>query len=130
MTAREEELLAENAYLKERVEELTCVAAIPALCSALRLAPQQAKMLLVLTRRANFPISRETVYRAVFEHDNGDGPEVKIMDIVICNLRRVLRRERAPGSIDTVWGQGWKTTPELTAWVRAIVRGDDEQVAA
>ena len=130
MTLREEELQEQIQYLKMQIEELTSVAAVPALCGAIGVSPQQAKMLLVLTRRANFMISKETVYRAVFEHENGDGPVWKIMDVALCNLRRVLRRVNAPGRIETLHGQGWKSTPDLTAWVRSIVSPSGEQVAA
>lgn len=121
MNAEVEQLRVENAYLKEQVEELTGVAAVPAICARLGLSHQQARMLLVLTRRANMLTTKAAVYRAVFEHENGDGPADKIMDIVLCRVRQVLRKMEAPGRIETVWGHGWKATPELTAWVRAIV---------
>ena len=131
MSAEVEQLRAENAYLKEQIEELTQVAAVPALRAALRLTDKQARLLHVLTRRANMLTTRETVYRVVFEHPNGDGgPDLKIMDVVLCHLRAVLRDAKAPGRIETIYGAGWKVTPDLTAWVRAQVRGEDEQVAA
>lgn len=130
MTAREDELQAQVDYLKELVDELTRVTAVPALQGALGITNKQARLLLVLTKRANFAVSKETVYRAVFEHENGDGPENKIMDVVLCRLRTALRDANAPGEIVTIRAAGWKSTPDLTAWVRSITNPSDEQVAA
>jgi len=129
MTPREEELQAENAYLKEQVEQLTNVAAVPALRAAFRIEPQEAKLLLVLTRRANFVVSKDSVYRAVFERENGDGPTNKIMDVVLCGLRKRLVQAGAPGKIVTVRAEGWRSTPDLTAWVRAIINPEREMAA-
>ena len=61
MSAEVEQLRAENAYLKEQIEELTSVAAVPALRAALRLTNKQALLLQVLTRRSNMLTTREAV---------------------------------------------------------------------
>lgn len=130
MTAREEELQAQVDYLKEQVESLTGVAAVPALRASLRITDKQARLLLVLTRRSNMLTTHEAAYRSVFEKPNGEGPDEHIMSVVLCHLRAALRDAKAPGRIETIHGTGWKTTPELTAWVRSIVNPAAEQVAA
>lgn len=120
MNAVVEKLEAENAYLKEQVAQLTGVARIPALQSRLGLSPQQAKLLSVLTAKANRLVSRDALYRSVLEHDNGDGPIVKALDVVLCKVRHALRRHEAPGQIETSWGNGYRADQALCDWVRSL----------
>ena len=44
-----------------------------------------------------------------------DEPEIKIIDVFICKLRKKLRLSQASLSIDTVWGRGYmiKNTPNI-----------------
>lgn len=131
MSAREEQLEAQVAYLKEQIDALTNVAAIPAIRAALRITDRQARMLAILTRRANMLTTHDSLYRAMFEGENGDGPQGHIVSVYLCHVRAALRDAKAPGKIHTVWGDGWKADKALCDWVRSIVRGDeDQQVAA
>lgn len=41
-----------------------------------------------------------------------DMPEQKILDVLVCKIRRKLMEAQAQIRIETVWGRGWRMTPE------------------
>ena len=41
-----------------------------------------------------------------------DEPEMKIIDVFICKLRRKLNEAGAPGIIETIWGRGYMIAAE------------------
>lgn len=47
-----------------------------------------------------------------------DEPEVKIVDVFICKLRKKLELAGAGGHIDTVWGRGYRLTAEPVSRVK------------
>jgi len=53
-----------------------------------------------------------------------DAPEPKTLDCFICKLRGKLRKARAPIQIETVFGRGWRMTPESCAAYDAAVTAD------
>ena len=53
-----------------------------------------------------------------------DMPEQKIIDVFICKLRRKLMEAQAQIRIKTVWGRGWRMTPESCAMFDAAVAAD------
>jgi len=53
-----------------------------------------------------------------------DMPEQKILDVMICKIRRKLMEAQAQIRIETVWGRGWRMTPESCAMFDAAVAAD------
>jgi hypothetical protein len=59
---------------------------------------------LLLTREDKV-VTREAFMRHIY--GEGDRPEIKILDVVICGLRRKLARAGWGGTIETDWGLGY-----------------------
>lgn len=51
-------------------------------------------------------VSKDRLYDRVFLDDHGEGPEIKIVDVVICKIRPKLAK--LGFLISTVWGRGYK----------------------
>lgn len=116
-----EDLQAENAWLKAQIKDLTGVALTPILRAKLGISPQQANVLAVLTRAPDRLVTRNTLYETVFQHDDGDGPGMKIIDVVMCKIRAAMARSGIPGSIENIWGVGYRADADLCAWVHQQV---------
>jgi len=54
-------------------------------------------------------------------------PCQKIIDVWICKLRRKLQHAQAQITIETIWGRGWRMSPESCARFDAIVAADRAQ---
>lgn len=50
--------------------------------------------------------SKGDIYSSVFLDEHGEGPDMKIIDVTICNIRPVLADVGLV--IETVWGKGYK----------------------
>lgn len=64
---------------------------------------------------------KEAVYVAMYS-DNRYGPErewadQKVVDVVVCKLRKKL----PPNSIVTLWGRGYRLTPEGRKWLTELI---------
>lgn len=44
-----------------------------------------------------------------------EAPEPKILDVYLCKVRRRLMEAQARIDIETVWGRGWRLSPESVA---------------
>lgn len=124
-----ETLRAQVAYLKEQIEELTGRDMVATLQARLRIQPQCAAILAALTKRGSRIVLYDTIYRTIFEHDNGDGPSMEIVKVQLCRTRAALRKAGAPGEIRTIWGRGYQADQTLCDWVRALVAEPQEMAA-
>lgn len=123
MSARELKLEAEVAFLKDQVAELCGATQIIALREAFGLSDKQGRILALLFRSGR-TVTLEAIYGQVFQYANGDGPDSQIVRAVISKLRQRLRAFKAPGSILSVYGTGYRITPELESWISArLLRG-------
>ncbi|MBE7198377.1 MAG: helix-turn-helix domain-containing protein [Parafilimonas terrae] len=53
-----------------------------------------------------------------------EAPQQKILDVLICKIRRKLMEAQAQIRIETIWGRGWRLSPESCARFDALV-GED-----
>ena len=99
----------------------------------------------VLPRAWRLSTSEECLLRAiravepnVLHHERGmivlygmldDAPNQKILDVLICKVRQKLRHAQAQITIETVWGRGWRMSPESCARFDAIVAADQARWA-
>lgn len=119
----ETELLrAEVAHLKEQLAELTGKDLVSAIRHRLGIRPKCAGVLAAITKRGSRLVPHGSIYSAVFEHDNGDGPTMEIIKVSVCYVRKALRDAGAPGQIHNVHGRGYQADQELCDWVRALVQ--------
>lgn len=105
----------EVSLLRERVRQLEATLRPESIMaysySKLRLSTQEAQFLAILLTR-NHICTREQLYSALyFDYDEDESPTPKILDVIVCKLRKKLRRV-CDGKIDTIWGRGYViTTP-------------------
>lgn len=81
---------------------------------------RMAIMLYMLVKRSPAVLSRGAFHSIIFGHDADGGPEPKIFGVYISRLRSLLRQVKCPGKIETVWGVGYKATPQLVKWVEEL----------
>lgn len=67
------------------------------------LTPKEAEFLRVLAGRD--AVTRDGLYLSVYGQSD-DGPDVKIVDVIICKLRRKLVDHGI--NIETIWGRGYR----------------------
>lgn len=115
---REQELEAEVERLKHIVGEMMRPDLALRIKQAVRTRGIKAARILAMLLPTHEGRTREAIWAAVFQHPNGDGPEIKIVDVQVSQLRSDLRAAKAPGNIECVWGWGYRLTPELRAWLR------------
>lgn len=71
-----------------------------------KFTPNGFKVAQLLIRRFPAMVTKEGIYDNVFLADNGDGPEIKIVDVYICKIRPLLAELGLV--IETIWGKGYK----------------------
>lgn len=69
------------------------------------LSPMEARMLSRLLKGIGSLVTREQLMDAMY-YDRADEPQVKIIDVLLCHLRKKLRGSQY--RIDGVWGQGYR----------------------
>lgn len=52
--------------------------------------------------------TKQDLMDALYSASADDEPEIKIIDVFICKLRKKLREAGADGLIDTMWGRGYR----------------------
>jgi len=65
--------------------------------------PNQFRFLSLLIYRAPESVSRDEAYAFLYDGETRK-PAWKILDVMVCKLRRTL----GEGAIETVWGRGWR----------------------
>lgn len=67
----------------------------------------QARLCELLERAPNRQLTRESIYRRLYaSRPEVDWPEVKIVDIMVCKIRK--RLAGSPLRIVTIWGEGYR----------------------
>lgn len=79
-----------------------------------------ALMLYILVKRAPAVISKSAFHSLIYGDMADGGPDPKIFAIHISRLRDILKRCEAEGKIDTIWNAGYRASPELAKWVKAL----------
>ena len=88
-----------------------------------KMTPTQAKVLAFIMARSPGMAKREALLTNCFSVIGGDDlPEIKIVDVVICQLRKRM----APLAIDirTVWGNGYEISKRDAEFLRQICEAE------
>ncbi len=109
-----EDLEDEVAVLRQRLADVTNPDLAAKMRTIVRLSPQEAKVLAFLYQRS--PARKEVIYTACFERDNGEGPCLKIVDVVVCRIRFKMKAARVPGAIETQWSVGYSMNGLMRSW--------------
>lgn len=118
-------LLEERETLLEQVrqleEALTPTAVLP---RAWRLTKTEERLLRALRAVGPNVLHHERAMIALYSMWD-DAPEQKILDVLVCKIRRKLMEAQAQIRIETIWGRGWRLTPESCAQFDAAVSADE-----
>ena len=108
-------LRAENDGLRARIGDLErdALAGEPVLPIEWRLTATEARVFGALLARERATKDRIMAVLYADRPADGDVPEMKICDVLICKLRKKV----APFGVKifTVWGSGWRLDPETRA---------------
>lgn len=118
-TKQECEVLQKRVVeLEAQIESVTGPHQIPL---ALHLTSKEASLVSFLMERtvASKEQILETVYNESF-HATGDIPELKIIDVFMCKIRRKFKPFGF--SIETLWGHGYAMPGETKAGIRALAK--------
>lgn len=122
--ARLNALRDENETLREQIRQYQEALAPRALLpKSWRLTGKQETLLRALRAVGPNVLHHERAMLALYDMWE-DAPDQKILDIMICHIRRKLMEAQAQIRIETVWGRGWRMTPESCAMFDAAIAAD------
>jgi len=123
-----EELEDEVRVLRARLAEVSRPLESARLCALLRMRPQQGRLLSYLLGRTS--ATKAMIYTAVFEDEDGGGPDDKIIHVTIFRIRQALVEARAPGAIETLGQSGYGINGPLRSWLTERLADPVAAVAA
>lgn len=117
--ARLEALEAENGRLRDRIAQLEEVVGFSIdLPIFLGLTTHEARLFGALLKRSVW--TKEQLLFALYsDRHDGEAPEIKIIDVFVCKARKKLARFGI--EIETLWGQGYRLSPEMKAKAVALI---------
>ena len=78
----------------------------------LGLTIMEAKWLTILERQPNRLVTREQLLARLYSTRSVDEiPDLKMIGVLACKVRRKLRLARRSTRIETVWGMGYRLVP-------------------
>ena len=117
-------LLEERDTLREEVRQLKAALAPAAVLPRhWRLKPKEEILLRALRSVGPNVLHRERAMLALYDTWQ-DAPDQKIVGVFLVHLRRKLMMAQAQIPIETVWGRGWRLSPQACACFDAAVRTD------
>ena len=79
---------------------------------SLGLTKMEARLMRALAEKPDRMVSKSALMDAMY-FDRAEEAEPKIVDVLVCRIRRKLRS--SPWTIETVWGQGYRARIAATA---------------
>ena len=73
---------------------------------------QSESLLLVTLLRRPQGHRKEALHESIYAMTPGDTPELKIIDVFVCKIRKKLRDHGLGDCIDTIWGAGYRINEE------------------
>lgn len=73
---------------------------------SVRFTPQEFRVAKILADRSPMMVSKDSIYDLAILNSAGEGPSMKITDVVICKIRPLLAEIGLV--IETVWGKGYR----------------------
>jgi len=114
----EDRLRVENDELRERIRQMEEAAGfnLEAPMEFL-LSPLETRVMGVFMRHQR--VSREQILQAVYAHRPNHIPEMKIVDVIVCKIRR--KTTHFGIAIQTHWGLGYSLTPASKAIIKRFL---------
>lgn len=89
-------------------ENLTIVVRTEPTREILKFTISEATLFAVLAHAKGRIVSKERLYDGMYWRRAGDGPDSKIIDVVVCKIRKKLIQYQLPFVIQTWWGRGYQ----------------------
>jgi DNA-binding winged helix-turn-helix (wHTH) protein len=70
------------------------------------LTHREARLFLILQRSAGQMCSKDTLLTRLYHDQIDDAPDVKIIDVFVCKVRKKIEGSRY--RLDTIWGEGYR----------------------
>ncbi|QGY05557.1 helix-turn-helix domain-containing protein [Methylobacterium mesophilicum SR1.6/6] len=123
-------LLEERDTLLEQVRQLEeALAPAAILPRSWRLTSTEERLLCALRAVGPNVLHHERAMLALYGMLD-EAPQQKILDVLVCKIRRKLMEAQAQIRIETIWGRGWRLSPESCARFDALVGEDRVRWAA
>jgi two-component system, cell cycle response regulator CtrA len=85
----------------------------------LALTPKEFEILAALALRRDQVVGRQQLFNAMYGNEPSEVPDIKIIDVFVCKIRKRLAEAGAPGLIETVWARGYTMRARAAASVAA-----------
>lgn len=72
-----------------------------------KLTGAEERLFWLLFEAKGRPLLKEPIFQAMYWEHLADQPDIKIVDVFICKLRKKLRNLKVPFRIETIWGRGY-----------------------
>lgn len=119
LAVRCEALEAANARLQDELDAVRAEKCGSTFCAPVEwglTSKEQAIVGVLLTREL---CSKEALHMALYSDLPDGGPEIKIIDVFVCKVRRKV--ERYGVLIETIWGKGYIMPAATKALVRELI---------
>lgn len=75
----------------------------------LSFSAQQAAIFASMALCKERVLTRSHIYNLLYwDHRDDEGPNPKIIDVIVCKLRVKIRDMNLPVTIETIWGRGYR----------------------
>lgn len=103
--------------LRQLREEAPNRALLEAITAKLQMPPTQTQIVALLLKRDVVP--RESLYRALYSDRPGDGPDMKVIDVLMVQVRK--RLAALDVTLKTAYRRGWYLTEEDKAFLKGVL---------
>lgn len=76
--------------------------------NGIRLTTRECQLFSLLVKHQGKSVSRDMIMTHLYGHASDTEPELKVIDVFICKLRKKMRDIAATELIETVWGRGYR----------------------
>lgn len=76
------------------------------LCIKFKFTPQEAAVFAVLSKNTGRILSKEFIFNQLYLNPE-QSAEIKIVDVIVCKVRKKLKASNYPDEIKTAWGVGY-----------------------
>lgn len=126
-------LREENEMLREEVRQLRQRLGLlatddPKILSMRQVFGVTRQRALLLAALLAVPVGRREHLLEAMSAGWSRDPDIKLVDVVICKLRREL--EPFDLFIETVWGDGYRLAPDMKARMRVLLKLEETEDAA
>lgn len=117
----ERDILRETVHqLEEKLREMLAPRTV-VLPRSWRLTRKEELIVLAFLKVGTNTLDRERMMLTLYGMFDDDTPQMKILDVFICKIRRKMMEAQTLIHIETVWGRGWRLEAESFDRLKGVV---------